>query len=341
MVLILAILLLAGGFRGVLAQPSQTNRGGDYVTLQQLQPTDESDSTLNAYASIPAMPVVVHRASSDTAAMPPPSSETMTNTSYLARSEIILYLVKEGDTLNTIAGEYNLSAETIYWYNELKNANVLAIGQELLLPPTDGLIHIVGEGDDLDDIAEEYGVRKGNMIAYQPNKLLEPYTLKEGQEVFVPGAAKPIPQPAVSQGYKPASVRLSAPNYAALPGGERFSWPAWGRVTDRFGWTGSRWHNGLDIAAPWGTPVYAAAAGTVTFSGWKGSLGYLVAIDHGEGWVTRYGHMAQQPDVAVGQWVERGQLIGYIGCTGWCTGPHVHFEIRYQGNYTDPLNYLQ
>ncbi len=340
--LLLAVLVLAGGFRGVLAQPLQANQGGLALIWQQLQPpTTEEEAAFSAYASAPAIPVTIQGPRPGVPSIPEPASAEAAPAGFMLREEEIAYAVQEGDTLGTIAAQFNLSVETLYWYNDLKDANLLTIGQELKIPPTDGLLHTVEEGDTLESIAEEYGVRKGNLIAYAPNNLREPYTLKEGQVVFVPGAAKPIPRPAVSQGYRPAYVRLTAPPYAALPGGERFSWPAMGRITDRFGWTGGRWHTGMDIAAPWGTPIYAAAAGTVTSAGWSGSLGYMVAIDHGEGWVTRYGHMAQQPEVGVGQWVERGQLIGFIGCTGWCTGSHVHFEVKYQGSYTDPLNYLQ
>ena len=75
-------------------------------------------------------------------------------------------------------------------------------------------------------------------------------------------------------------------------------------------------------------------------AGWQSGYGYMVEINHGDGWVTRYGHMAQQPEVSSGVWVGRGQLIGYMGCTGNCTGPHVHFEIRYDGANCNPLDYL-
>lgn len=337
---LLVVLLLAGGFRGVLAQPVRVNQGGGSLAWYSLRSPDESEGTLTTYASIPAMPAVIRRphvAAPD----PDPVPEETETASYLPRTEVITYSVQEGDTLGSIASRFDLSVETLYWFNDLDSANVLSIDQALRIPPTDGLIHVVEEDDTLDSIAEYYDVRKGNMVAYSPNNLREPYTLEVDQEIFVPGAAKPIPAPAVSQGNRPSYIRLEAPPYAALPGGERFAWPAMGRVTDRFGWTGTRWHKGLDIAASWGTPIYAAAAGTVTTAGWKGSLGYTVAVDHGEGWLTRYGHMAQQPEVAAGQWVERGNLIGFIGCTGWCTGPHVHFEVHYQGEYMDPMSYLR
>jgi murein DD-endopeptidase MepM/ murein hydrolase activator NlpD len=340
---LMAALLFAGGLQGVLAQPVQANYGGVSLAWQGLRPADEEEGVLSAYASIPAMPIVLQH--------PLPGPTDLTPEDVLAqepaaapvpaRSEVITYTVQEGDTLIGIAVQYGLHIETLYWFNSLKSADLLSIDQELQIPPTDGLNYKVQDGDTLDSVAEAFKVRKGNLIAYVPNDLREPYTLQADQIIFVPGASKPIPHPVVVNSGRPVSFRLSAPAYAALPGGERFSWPAIGHITDGFGWTGTRWHNAIDIAAPWGTPIYAAAAGTVITAGWEKGYGYMVAIDHGEGWETRYGHMAQQPEVAVGQWVDRGQLIGYIGCTGNCTGPHVHFEVRYQGGACNPLDYLQ
>jgi len=328
---------MGGGFQGVLAYPVQTNAGNFTLAWQSLQPA-ETENLLSAYASIPVMPIVVQRPLPDRvetlpAEASPPSQLTQ-------RSGVFTYTVQSGDTLTAIAAQFGLHIETLYWYNNLKSADLLSVDQQLRIPETDGLIHEVKEGETLDSIAEKYGVRKGSLIAYAANGLREPYNLVVGQKLFVPGASKPIPRPVIATAPR-ATFRFNAPSYASLPGGERFSWPAVGRITERFGWTGSRWHTGLDIATSWGTPIYSAAAGTVTQAGWSGSLGYMVEIDHGEGWVTRYGHMAQQPEVWVGQWVERGQLIGYVGCTGRCTGPHVHFEIRYQNAYCDPLDYLQ
>ncbi|MGC8873971.1 MAG: peptidoglycan DD-metalloendopeptidase family protein [Chloroflexia bacterium] len=331
---LLGALLLGGGFQGAFAQPVENNQGGIALAWQRI--VGEGQDLTAAYASIPAVPVLIQRVR--------PAAEAITIDEQVvasARKEVIVYTVQSGDSLSAIAERFGLSVETLYWFNELKSADLLSVGQELKIPPVDGLIHEVKEGETLDSIAEKYGVRKGNMIAYAANNLREPYTLQVGQKIFVPGASKPIPRPTVTAKGRPSYIRLTAPPYAALPGGERFSWPVIGRITERFGWTGSRWHTGLDIATSWGTPIYSAAAGTVTYAGWRGTLGYMVEIDHGEGWITRYGHMAQQPDVSVGQWVERGQLIGYIGCTGKCTGPHLHFEVLYQGAYTDPLDYLQ
>jgi murein DD-endopeptidase MepM/ murein hydrolase activator NlpD len=99
-----------------------------------------------------------------------------------------------------------------------------------------------------------------------------------------------------------------------------------------------RLHEGLDIAAPEGTPVQAAAAGTVVFAGWQDGYGNIVIIDHGNGLATAYGH--QSAIVVTGGAVAQGQTIGAVGSTGHSTGPHLHFEVRVGGVAVDPLGYL-
>lgn len=122
-------------------------------------------------------------------------------------------------------------------------------------------------------------------------------------------------------------------------------WPASGSVTSRFGWRsspfggGSDWHPGIDIANDAGTPILATAEGTVVGSGWVSGYGYLVEIDHGNGMYTLYGHNSQNA-VAVGQHVTKGQLIAYMGSTGYSTGPHVHYEVRVNGSVVNPASFL-
>lgn len=98
-------------------------------------------------------------------------------------------------------------------------------------------------------------------------------------------------------------------------------------------------HGGLDLAAPEGTPIHAAAAGTVITSGWHNSYGNYVMIDHGAGMVTLYGHMRNRA-VIQGQTVIQGQCIGYVGSTGDSTGNHVHFEVRVNGKRENPRTYM-
>ncbi|NUT56501.1 MAG: peptidoglycan DD-metalloendopeptidase family protein [Thermoleophilia bacterium] len=123
------------------------------------------------------------------------------------------------------------------------------------------------------------------------------------------------------------------------PSASGFIWPVHGVLTSGFGWRWGRMHEGIDLAVPNGTPVVAAAAGTVIVAGWMGGYGNLVVIDHGGGISTAYGHNTSVT-VGVGQQVAQGQLIAYSGNTGHSTGPHVHFEVRVNGGAVDPMGYL-
>ena len=118
-----------------------------------------------------------------------------------------------------------------------------------------------------------------------------------------------------------------------------FIWPVSGPVTSPFGMRWGRMHTGIDIGVPYGTPIRAAASGQVIYAGWMDGYGNLVFIDHGRGISTGYAH---QSSIAVsnGQAVTQGQVVGYVGCTGHCFGPHLHFEVRVNGTPVDPLAYL-
>jgi murein DD-endopeptidase MepM/ murein hydrolase activator NlpD len=118
-----------------------------------------------------------------------------------------------------------------------------------------------------------------------------------------------------------------------------FIWPVSGPITSPFGMRWGTLHPGIDIGVPTGTPIHAAAAGKVIWCGWMSGYGNLVMIDHGGGLASLYGHQSRVA-VSCGENVAQGQLIGYSGCTGFCTGPHVHFEIRVNGSPVDPLGYL-
>ena len=118
-----------------------------------------------------------------------------------------------------------------------------------------------------------------------------------------------------------------------------FIWPVSGPITSPFGMRWGTLHPGIDIGVPTGTPIHAAAAGTVIYCGWMSGYGNLVMIDHGGNLATLYGHQSRIA-ATCGEQVSQGQVIGYSGCTGFCTGPHVHFEVRVNGSPVDPLGYL-
>ncbi len=149
---------------------------------------------------------------------------------------------------------------------------------------------------------------------------------------------------AIAAKIQAAQAASSKPGGAAapasgVPSSAGYVWPVSGTLTSTFGWRWGRMHEGIDIAVSSGTPVVAAAAGTVIAAGWMGGYGNLVLIDHGNGVATAYGHNTSVA-VGAGQFVAQGQLIAYSGNTGHSTGPHVHFEVRVNGSPVDPLGYL-
>jgi len=136
-----------------------------------------------------------------------------------------------------------------------------------------------------------------------------------------------------------AQQRSSAPAVVVPSGSGVLGWPVSGTVTSGFGARWGRVHEGIDIAVGEGTPVRAAAAGTVIYAGWMSGYGNLVVVDHGNGLSTAYAHNSSLA-VSVGQSVAAGEVVSYSGNTGNSTGPHVHFEVRVNGSAVDPLGYL-
>jgi murein DD-endopeptidase MepM/ murein hydrolase activator NlpD len=141
----------------------------------------------------------------------------------------------------------------------------------------------------------------------------------------------------IAERIRAAQSQSSGPT--ATPSSAGLIWPVSGPVTSPFGWRWGRMHQGIDIGVPYGTPIHAAAAGTVIYCGWEEGYGNFVVIDHGGNLATAYGHQSQIA-VACGQHVNQGDVIGYVGCTGHCFGPHLHFEVRGDGTPVDPLGYL-
>ena len=152
-------------------------------------------------------------------------------------------------------------------------------------------------------------------------------------------------------GIVPVAAESDPPAGTSLP---RMAWPAQGVLTQGFGpspyWfepsirvagvVYPHFHTGIDIAAPWGAPVYAAMAGRVEYAGWEGGYGYTVVLLHDGGLRTLYGHLSRW-SVHVGQRVAQGAVIAAAGATGNATGPHLHFEVRVQPQVVvDPMAYL-
>src|SRR3989440_4469849 len=142
-----------------------------------------------------------------------------------------------------------------------------------------------------------------------------------------------------------AQISASVSRGNPTPGNHRFSWPVNGPITSPFGYRtdpvlgGNRLHAGVDIGASSGTPIKAAGDGVVVMAGWNGGYGNFTLIDHGGGLATGYGHQSRI-GVSIGQHVSTGEVIGYVGSTGASTGPHLHWEVRVNGNPVDPMGWV-
>jgi murein DD-endopeptidase MepM/ murein hydrolase activator NlpD len=136
-----------------------------------------------------------------------------------------------------------------------------------------------------------------------------------------------------------ASGIVSSVGSGQSPSAAGLIWPVSGPITSPFGMRWGRMHEGVDIGVGYGTPIHSAAAGVVVWAGWEGGYGNLVVVDHGGGLSTAYGHQ-ERIAVSYGQHVGQGEVLGYVGCTGHCFGPHLHFEVRINGSAVDPLGYL-
>jgi murein DD-endopeptidase MepM/ murein hydrolase activator NlpD len=247
------------------------------------------------------------------------------------RLEVITYTIQAGDTVQSIADLFGLEPTTIMWANPaIEDApDLLRIGQEVTILPIDGAYHEVAEGDTLETIAEKYEVEPNAIAICEYNHLEPPdYAIKEGMQLIIPGGEKPyVPKVVTSYtGAVPEGAR----------GTGRFQWPVLGRITQGY-WYG---HRAIDIGAPTGSAILAADGGFVSFAGWTDvGYGYLVVIDHANGFATYYAHQSNIY-VFTGQAVKRGDVIGAVGSTGWSTGPHLHFEVRYYGAQQNPRAYL-
>lgn len=234
------------------------------------------------------------------------------------------YTVTKGDTLGSIAARHGVDIDTLVSMNGITSAKGLAVGQVLKIPNMKGIVHVVTKGESLSSIAT---ANKLSMTAIADANNLGTGVLTPGQAIFLPG------------------VHLASADLRSVFGDQTI-WPVKGIISSWFGYrpdpfTGvRRFHGGLDIAIPSGTPVKAAMDGRVADVGYSQEFGNYVIINHAKGLQTLYGHLSKQT-VVTGQAIAQGQVLGLSGNTGYSTAPHLHFGIYKGGVSVNPLKYLK
>ena len=287
-----------------------------------------------------------------------PTSEVM-NLGYIAellystKTAEVTYEVKKGDTWSQIAARNDMTSSELLALNPGYNINKLQIGEVLTLSASVPYLTMTVEKQEryLEDVSydieytDSANLYQGDYKVtskgeYGKADVMAKATYVNGEETErTILSSVTLKEPVTEYRLRGTKAR---PTW--LPTGS-FRWPTSGRITSYFGGRkspggiGSTNHKGIDIAVPRGTPIYAADGGTVTYAGWMSGYGYLVEINHGNGYVTRYGHNSSLT-VSVGQHVYKGQQVARAGSTGNSTGNHCHFEVRYNGVAKNPLNYL-
>ena len=247
------------------------------------------------------------------------------------RTDTIFYDVKAGESVASVARDFGLSPDTVRYVNKL-SGNGLTQGQKLKIPPVDGIYVTVQKNDTLSGISKTYNIGLADIRKY--NNLPEGEPIFSGQEILVPGVV--APKATTTSGKKiDADTGALA---GRLPSGGQFIWPT--ESPTHFISQGYRnSHRALDLNRLNGWGIYAAAPGVIKTSSSRYGYGNSIDINHGNGFVTRYGHLSQFK-VKTGDYVQQGQLIAIMGSTGRSTGPHLHFEVRVNDVPQNPLNYL-
>ncbi len=302
------VLAYAKGNSFLLKRAPETKEIGNSQTMQLLEGYHNA-------SSVSAGGPVIAFLDSTTLAVASEESSAFIEAGTSGTGQISTYTVREGDTIGTIAQMFKISANTIRWANNL-SSNTLKPGQELVILPISGVRHIVKSGDTIATIAKKYGADQSDVLSY--NGLLPSSKLALGDEIIIPDGEMTSSSGSNSNATKIASGLKEIAGYFLRPisGGKKSQ--------------GIHGHNAVDLAAPVGTSIMAAADGTVILSktgGYNGGYGTYVVVSHANGTQTVYGHMSANY-VSVGQKVSQGELIGRIGMTGNTSGPHVHFEIR-------------
>ena len=253
------------------------------------------------------------------------------------RDKIVYYTIKPGDSVSTIAAEFEVSVNTILWENNLSAYSLIRPGNKLAILPITGVTHKVARGENLSKIAKQYNIEENKIV--EQNKLADGSKLAAGQKLIIPDGRKVRYASYTTPSYTGLSAikSLVAPTSAKPVSSNKMNWPTQGhRITQYYSWR----HHGVDIANKTGTSIYAADTGTVEYIGWGRGYGNQIVINHGGGKKTRYAHLSKFY-VSKGDKVNKGQTIAAMGSTGWSTGSHLHFEVIINGRKYNPLNYIK
>ncbi len=257
-----------------------------------------------------------------------------------------IYQVKSGDTISQIANDYEMNTSEVLALNPEVDSDKIKIGQELVVSAAVPTLSakVTREIEYTETIPYETVKEDNDDMVLNSKK-----TVQQGSEGSATIEAQVVSIDGVEvERVITSRVVLEEPTTEIVEVGTKvvphigtgdFLRPFGGTMSSDYGWRSRGYHTGVDFAGPSGSTIVAADNGRVVFSGWYGGYGNCVIIDHGNGIETLYAHNTQN-SVSVGQVVERGQKIATVGSTGNSTGPHLHFEVRVNGNHVNPWNYL-
>jgi len=271
------------------------------------------------------------------------------------RDDVITYTVKRDDTLFAIADTFNLKPETILWgnFDTLQdNPHFLKPTQVLNILPVNGTYYKWKDHDNLGGVAAFFGVTTQSILDYPGNHVDLTaqkdgnYGLQPNQWIIIPGGKRALKDwgpPTITRQNAAVARYYGDGSCGSIDSGAigtgTFIWPSPDRSISGYNYSGI--HPGIDIAGSLGNPVFASDSGVVVFAGWSNyGYGYLIVIDHGNGYQTAYGHLSAI-SVGCGQSVFQGSTIGAVGSTGNSTGTHLHFELSYNGAKLNPVENLR
>ncbi len=253
------------------------------------------------------------------------------------------YIIRRGDNLWSIAKRFNTDHRLIIKANDIRDPDMLKMGKTIMVPNREGVRYRIKKNDTLMGIASAFSTNEGRIRRHNGisgNRILA------GADIFIPDARPVVKKSAPREQPKAVEARAAVEHEETPRPRRMFLWPVKGRITSSFGSrispiSGRRsFHTGMDIGCSMDTPVKAASAGKVIFSGWKEIFGNMVILKHDRGFITVYAHNKKLL-VQENEKVRAGQVIARSGTTGASTGPHLHFEVRKHLTPLNPIRFLR